>query len=245
MLYGIAGFASFMAALYSWLRYVGPYRWAAEMQQNLWGADLVHLSLFVTWIGLYLPLHWLVGRIEMRFGVVREPASWTRLVALVNFFFDQRPGQLTAAGLLTFSTGSAILLRDSLPSRHLRITGGTLATDHELQLATDGTTARYIPIVSDPTSPIPYRAFIRLGAFTRRGETAEYQGAVDANGLPGPLEAILRDRKMLAADYFVVWDGTDPVKQQTSSREIALFGALMFAAGLLWTYQRKRNAARV
>ncbi len=105
MHYGLAGIVSLVLSLFFWRSYSGPYRLVADLQSSLWGVNIINISLIVCWAVSYAPLHVLVSRVEKRFGVKRAPLTWTRLVALANFCFEQRPGQLDRLGLIIFCMG--------------------------------------------------------------------------------------------------------------------------------------------
>src|SRR5262245_6390229 len=105
MYYGLAGIASVLLTLFFWWSYSGPFRLIADLQSALWGVNIINISFLVSWAALYVPLHLVVSRVEKRFGVKRDPLSWTRLVALFNFFFEQRPGQLSGVGVIIFCMG--------------------------------------------------------------------------------------------------------------------------------------------
>lgn len=257
MLYGFAGIVSLVGVLLSWWSFRGPYRWASELQSWAWGVDWVQLSFIVSWAALYVPLHLLVGRWERRYGSVREPISWQRLVAAFNFFFEERPGQLAGIGIIVFAMGAWFWTNDvtSGPltsfsmaeadrgehprSRYVHLSGGTLLLDSELQFTRGGDVEHYFPVVSSATQRL--RVFARLDGKFSTSPPDELEGELTYDGLPGPLRAPLADKGSLAPDYFVLRHGRNPTADAAFAAYMALFGAALFAAGLSWARLRSRK----
>ncbi len=261
MYYALAGLASLVLSLLSWRSYWGPYRLIADLQSSLWAVDIVNISLIVCWALFYAPLHLLVGRVEKRFGVTREPVTWKRLVAVLNFFFEQRPGQLAGIGLIIFCMGAwfwgssatagplttfsvAQAERGERPtSRYVRLTDGRILTESELSFTRNGSVEHYYPVTSKQGGADRFRVFVRLDGSDALSPPAEIIGELSFDGLPGPLRAHVADQNLLAPDYFVVRHRRNPGSEGVFAAEMAAFGALLFAGGLVWSRARKRQRA--
>lgn len=260
MYYGIAGVVSLALSLLFWWGYSGPYRLVAELQSWLWGVNVINLSLLVCWAALYVPLHALVARVERRFGVRREPVSWTRLVALLNFFFEQRPGQLAGIGLIVLGMGGWFLAtsltrgplttftmaqaqRGERPaSRYVRLTGAQVLTGSELSYKRDSSVEHYYPVLPKQEAAGRIRAFVRL----ERGASAppdEIVGTLEFDGLPRPLRARVEEKNLLAADYFVIEHGRTPASQSSAAAILVGIGGALMAAGFLW-WKAQRTSAK-
>jgi hypothetical protein len=256
MLYGLAGVVSFLGVLLSWWAFQGPYRWVSQLQSWAWGVDWVQLSFVVSWAALYLPLHALASAWERRHGSTKEPLTWQRFVALFNFLFEERPGQVAGVGIIVFAMGGWFWLshatsgpltsftmaaadRGERPaSRHVRLTGGQILLDSELTFTRSGSAERYFPVVSQATQKL--RVFARLDGKYATSPPDELEGELIYDGLPGPLRAQVADKGALAPDYFVVYHDKDPSKGAAGAAYMAGFGALLMTVGLVWARARRR-----
>jgi hypothetical protein len=261
MFYGLAGVASLALSLFFWWSYSGPYRLIADLQSWLWGVNVINISLILSWAALYTPLHILVARVERRFGVKREPLGWKRLVALFNFFFEQRPGQVAGIGLIIFCVGGwfwgnsattgplttlsvAEAERGTRPqSRYVRLTDAKILTESELSYKRNSSIEHYYPVTSKQGDASQIRVFVRLDGSDATSPPEEIIGELEFDGLPGPLRVHVADKGLLAPDYFVVRHRRDPASESSFAAKMAAVGAVVFAAGLLWARARGKRAA--
>ena len=261
MYYGLAGIVSLSLSLFFWWSYSGPYRLVADLQSSLWGVNIVNISLIVCWAVSYAPLHFLVSRVEKRFGVKRAPLTWTRFVALLNFFFERRPGQLAGLGLIIFCMGAwfwgnaatsgplttftvAQAQRGERPaSRYVRLTDAKILTDSELSYKRNSSLEHYYPVTSKEESVERIRVFVRLDGADVQAPPDEILGELEFDGLPGPLRAQVADKNLLAPDYFVVRHGRDPASEGSFAAKMAAFGGILIAAGLVWARATRKASS--
>ena len=224
------------------------------------GVNIINISLIVCLAVSYAPLHVLVSRLEKRFGVKRDPLAWTRLVSLLNFFFEQRPGNLAGIGLIIFCLGgwfwgnsatSGPLTTFTVaeaqrgerpPSRYIRLTDAKILTDSELSYERNSSVEHYYPVTSKQEAADRFRVFVLLDGADALSPPEEIVGELEFDGLPGPLRAYVADKNILAPDYFVVRHRRDPAREGSFAAKMAGFGALLFAAGLVWA--RARNSSK-
>jgi hypothetical protein len=251
MVQGIALLISGALALLTWYGYVPPYRWIAALQSALWGVDIVNISLLVTMGLFYAPLSVVAEKIGTRLGIKRDPVTWQKLGAMMNFFFETWPGKVAGIGFIIASMGGYFWSRyasagplteltmqqadngEKPSSRYLRLKGGTILFDNELSFERNRTVEHYYPVVSAPQQT-RVRVFVRLDPKYRSAPPTELTGEIEYDGLPGPLRSHVDELKLLGPDSFVIRHGWDPHHEQESALKGILFGLALFVAGLLW-----------
>lgn len=264
MFYGIAGIVSLLLSLYFWWSHSGLYRLVADLQSSLWGVDIINISLLVSWAVSYAPLHFLVRRVERRYGVRRDPLTWRRLVRLVDFFYEERPGKVAGVGLIVFVVGawlwgssatsgplttlSVAKAEQGEPprSRYVRLTDAEIHIDSALSYKRGRSVEHYYPVTSKQGGSDRVRVFVRLDGPDAASPPEEIIGELEFDGLPGPLRVHVEEKNLLAPNYFVVRHRRDPASSASAAAAAAGFGALLFATGILWwrVKGRSNGAAR-
>lgn len=258
MYYGLAGIASLTLSLFFLWGHSGPYRLVADLQQSLWGVNILQLSLLVCWIVLYAPMHFGVHQIEKRSGVKQDPQLWKRAVATFNFLSDERPGQVVTFGIVAFAMGGWLLMSaltsgplttlsvaaveagEKPASRYVRLTGGKILPDAKMTFTRNSSVEFYFPVIgtADP-DPDQITVFVRLDGRDALSPPDEIVGELEYDGLPGALRAGLADKHLIAPNYFVVRHGRNPGEQTSFLSGLCVVGATAIVAGLLWAKSRK------
>jgi hypothetical protein len=262
MYYGIAGIVSLALTLYSWWAYTAPFRWFASVQSAIWGVNILNLSLLGTWILAYLPMHFVVHKVEQRYGVQRAPVTWQRLVQFGTFVFETGPGKVVGIGALLFVMGTCFWAQsagagpltefsmlaaergDEPKSGFVRVTHATVDMRAELSFKRNGSVEHYYPVVAQSAPGELIRVFIKRDNVPRVGEpAAEVRGMVEVDGLPGALREHVRAQGLLAPKYWVVSEGSEPAERSSFAWKLTLVGAVIGAVGAVWAKLRFRTTA--
>lgn len=259
MYYGLSAIAAMVLTGLFWRGHSGPYGLVADLQQSLWGVNLLQLSLLACWAVLYAPMHVVVRTLEKRSGVKRDPLAWQRFVALFTFLSDTRPGQVVGLGSILFLMGGWFLTSamtsgplttlavadaeagEQPASRYVRLTGGKILLDSQLSFTRNGSVELYYPVIAttDPREPERFTVFARLDGANAGRLPEALVGELEFDGLPGALRSILAAKDRLAPRYFVVRHGRDPSQQTSFLTGMCGLGAVAIVVGLLWARSRK------